>query len=62
MKTMDLSFFCGEVERAFRVLTWYQAEGQNEMDIRAWFQAGMITKEERDTLKELNKKLVTEYI
>lgn len=62
MKTMDLSFFCGEAERTFRVLTWYQADAQNERDIRAWFQTGMIGKEERDALKKLNKELVAEYI
>lgn len=45
-----------ELKRAYRALA-EQAEMQNEMDISQWFKEGMISEDEKNSLRKYNQQL-----
>ena len=46
----------GELERAYRALA-EQAEMQNEADISQWFKDGIISEDEKNSLRKYNQQL-----
>lgn len=53
--------FCSEIHRAYKVLDWWDAETQNEVDIQSWLDDGLIDARDARAFSVLNRHIASLY-